>query len=290
MKILVTGSEGLIGKELVRQLRGLGHDVIGFDLKTVQSILNLNHLVEFFSSWWKPQVVFHLAAVVGPESVIQDPLKTIEVNISGTLNVAAVCSRYGVERLIFTSSSEVYGGVFGYESGMEEDQPPIIESPTHPRSCYPISKLAGESIILNTPGGMVARIFNTTGPGQSNQYVIPNMVKRALVGDPIQVYRDGLQTRCFCHVKDTVRGLIALMEYGEGGIWNIGSEKEITILELAEKVRELVSPVPIEFNPVLPEIVKYRRRPDLTKIKSLGWEAELSLNQIILDVREYLDK
>jgi len=287
MKILVTGSEGLIGRELVSQLEEEGHEVIGFDWEAgvEENILNHTKLNHVFSSF-RPEIVYHLAAIVGPQKVLKDVGTTMLVNVHGTHQVVTQSFVYGVEKLIFTSTSEVYGALLrgGWSSdAVREEGPTMIEAPTHPRTCYAISKLAAESLVLDA-GGIVARIFNTTGPGQSTEYVLPNMVNRALNGEPIQINGDGLQTRCFCHVQDTARALRLLGEDGYSGIWNVGSDKEITILELAEKVREQIQAVPIEFNPVLPEGSKYRRHPNLEKIKSLGWNADIPLAQIITDV------
>ncbi len=288
MKILVTGSEGLIGRELVSQLQEEGHEVTGFDMVGAgnqRNILSQYDLDQEFSRF-RPEAVYHLAAIVGPSKVIRSIAATIMVNVMGTLHVAYVCSKYEVERLVFTSTSEVYGarlqGGWSTDS-LREESPTMIEAPTHPRTCYAISKLAAESLVLNA-AGIVARIFNTTGPGQSTEYVLPNMVNRALSGEPIQIYGDGLQTRCFCHVQDTARALRLLGGFGYSGIWNVGSDKEITIIELAEMVREYVQAVPIEFNPVLPEGSKYRRHPNLEKIRSLGWSADIPLKQVITDL------
>jgi len=289
-KILVTGSEGLIGRELVSQLQEIGeHEIVGFDWKKRinQNILSWERLDQVFS-YFKPEVVYHLAAIVGPKTVLDHPAQTISVNVTGTQHVVNACLRYVVEKLIFTSTSEVYGSG-DKEQGRDfsEDDKLTVEAPIYPRSCYPISKMAAESLVLNA-NGIVARIFNTTGPGQSTEYVLPNMVNRSLKGEPIQVNGDGLQTRCFCHVQDTARALRLLGEFGYSGIWNVGSEKEITIIELAERVREQIQAVPIEFNPVLPEGSKYRRHPNLDKIRSLGWNADIPLTQIIEDARQHL--
>jgi len=287
-KILVTGSEGFIGRELISQLKEEGHETTGFDMVGAgnqRSILSQYDLDQEFSRF-RPEVVYHLAAIVGPLKVIKNIAATIIVNVMGTQHVAYACSKYEVGKLIFTSTSEVYGALLqgGWSSdAIREEGPTMIQSPTNPRTCYAISKLTAESLVLNA-GGIVARIFNTTGPGQSTEYVLPNMVNRALGGEPIQINGDGLQTRCFCHVQDTARALRLLGEFGYSGIWNVGSEKEITIIELAEKVREQIQAVPIEFNPVLPEGSKYKRHPNLEKIRSLGWNADISLEQIIRDV------
>jgi len=289
-RILVTGSEGLIGRELVSQLREVDkYEVLGLDWRKNgnENILGWRSLDKVFSHF-RPEVVYHLAAIVGPQDVIQNINNTILVNVMGTENISGVSLKYKVDKLIFTSTSKVYGSG-GERQGRDysELDKLTLESPVHPRSCYAVSKLAAESLILNVDG-IVARIFNTTGPGQSTEYVIPNMVDRALKGEPIQVNGDGLQTRCFCHVQDTARALRLLGEYGNSGIYNVGSNKETQILELAEKVREQIQAVPIEFNPTLPEVSKYNRRPNLDRIQSLGWNADIALTQIITDVSQGL--
>lgn len=289
MRILVTGSEGLIGKELCWQLRQGGHTVTGFDVRSRgdETVLSFERLDRLFSRF-RPEVVFHLAAIVGPQSVVKNPEQTVMVNTLGTRYVLGSCSRYKVRQIIFTSTSEVYGDRSGHmPRGMTEDMAPILGDPADPRTCYAASKVAAECLVHDY-NGIVARIFNTTGPGQSPQYVIPNMIRRALLGEPIEIYGSGMQTRSFIHVIDTVRGLIALMDYGYPGTWNIGSDQEISILELAERVREFVAPVPIEFLVDVPwGKMEFNRRANIEKMKTLGWKPEISLNQLLESVRTH---
>lgn len=289
MRILVTGSEGLIGHELVSLLRSSGsHEVQGFDVsrRGDESVLAYNNLDKLFSRF-KPEIVFHLAAIVGPITVAQNPAKTLLVNVMGTRNVLQVCEKYRVKQLIFTSTSEVYGPKDVGEKWLEEDRKWYpMGTPYRPRSAYAISKLAAECMVLDH-NGIVARIFNTSGPRQSLEYVIPNMVQRALDGVPLIVNGSGLQKRCFTHVHDTARGLVTLMEFGYPGIWNIGSQWETTILELAERVRELVAPVPIQFEGEVPEGEEYDRVPSLLRMESLGWRPSIKLARLIEDIAQH---
>lgn len=245
----------------------------------------------------RADVIFHLAAAVGVELVVNDPVRTIETNIDGSSNVVKLASEYG-KRLFVASTSEVYGK--SSNDVFSEDDDLLIGSPVHSRWSYACSKLMDEFYVMayvRSAGlkGTVVRFFNTVGPGQTGRYgmVIPRFVRAALEGKNLQVYGDGGQSRCFCHVSDVVRALLLLLENDDsiGNIYNIGSCNLITIRELAEKVIERAgSASQID---VIPYHIAYaagfedmrRRKPSTAKINALtNWRAEKSLTEIIDDV------
>ncbi len=313
MIALITGGAGFIGSHLTVELLKRGDEVIIADNFSTGSRDNivpvdgrmpevheldvalekepLRELVK------RADVIFHLAAAVGVELVVNDPVRTIETNIDGSSNVIKLASEYG-KRLFVASTSEVYGKSPHEEFSEEDDL--LIGSPIHSRWSYACSKLMDEFYVMayvRAAGlkGTVVRFFNTVGPGQTGRYgmVIPRFVRAALEGKNLQVYGDGGQSRCFCHVDDVVRALLLLLEHDEsvGQIYNIGSRNLITIRELAEKVIERAgSSAGID---VIPYHIAYaagfedmrRRKPSTAKLSALtGWQAEKSLTEIIDDV------
>ena len=316
MTVLITGGAGFIGSHLCRALLKRGDDVIIADNFSTGSRDNISpvngrsaEVVEMDVAVQKEQlrslvqradVIFHLAAAVGVELVVNDPVRTIETNIDGSANVVKLAAEYG-KRLFVASTSEVYG-----KSGKDEfseDDDLLIGSPLNSRWSYACSKLMDEFYLMayvraaNLPGTVV-RFFNTVGPGQTGRYgmVIPRFVRNALQGKPLQVYGDGSQSRCFCHVSDVVRALLLLLEKPEsvGQVYNIGSRQSVTIRELAEKViAQAKSSSEIE---VIPYHIAYsagfedmrRRMPATGKIHALtGWQPENDLTGIIDDVIEF---
>lgn len=316
MVILITGGAGFIGSHLCRALLRRGDEVIIADNFSTGSRDNVQavdgRMPELFeidvavqkdileTLVKRADVIFHLAAAVGVELVVNDPVRTIETNIDGSANVVKLASKYG-KRLFIASTSEVYG-----KSGKEEfseDDDLLIGSPLNSRWSYACSKLMDEFYLMayvrdqGLPGTVV-RFFNTVGPGQTGRYgmVIPRFVRNALAGKPLQVYGDGGQSRCFCHVSDVVRALLLLMEKPEsiGQVYNIGSRQLVTIRELAEQViKQSQSSSGIE---VIPYHIAYaagfedmrRRKPSTEKIYDLtGWQPEKDLSVIIDDVIEF---
>ena len=246
-------------------------------------------------------MVFHLAAAVGVELVVRDPVRTITTNVHGTENVLKLTAKYN-RRVIVASTSEVYGKSTNPLFSETDDL--LIGSPFHSRWSYACSKLLDEFYVMafhRSTGmpGTVVRFFNTVGPRQTGMYgmVIPRFVGRALRGEPLQVYGDGTQSRCFCHVADVVRALQLLVGRTEscGQIYNIGSQRLITIEELAHLVIERTgSRSAIEFVPYEKAYAKgfedmQRRMPDTAAIHALtGWKPERSLEEVIDDVRDSL--
>ena len=313
MNFLITGGAGFIGGHLTERLLKAGHQVTVIDnystgsprnLQAVRScsqlrviekdILESSELEELIE---KSDCIYHLAAAVGVELVVHDPVRTIRTNVEGSAKVLELAARYR-RRVILASTSEVYGKS-SHESFNENDDL-LIGCPTRSRWSYACSKLLDEFYLMayhrnmGLPGTVV-RFFNTVGPRQTGQYgmVVPRFVKAALEGQPLKVYGSGGQSRCFCHVFDTVRALVALADCQEsiGRIYNIGSTEVVSIKELAERViGRLNSSSQIEYIPYEQAYEHgfedmLRRKPDTTEIrKLLNWQAEHTLDDIIDDV------
>ncbi|MBQ6352528.1 MAG: GDP-mannose 4,6-dehydratase, partial [Lentisphaeria bacterium] len=241
--------------------------------------------------------VIHLAAAVGVELVVKEPARTITTNVHGTENVLSPAAEFG-KRVIIASTSEVYGK--SANDSFAEDDDLIIGPSVHSRWSYACSKLLDEFLLMahcRAAGlpGTVVRFFNTVGPRQTGRYgmVIPRFVGAALAGKPLQVYGDGQQTRCFCHVADVVEALLLLLGREEtyGQVYNIGSTERISIRDLAERViARTQSTSKIE---LVPYDIAYaagfedmrRRKPNTSKIAALtGWRPKHDLDGIIDDV------
>ncbi|MDD4818366.1 MAG: GDP-mannose 4,6-dehydratase [Victivallaceae bacterium] len=319
MRCLITGGAGFIGGHLAEALlkrpdvtavvavddlstgsRRNVAKVMGdprFSLK-VGSILDLPDLETLIA---ESDAVIHLAAAVGVELVVHDPIRTLNTNVYGTGRVLEYAAAHGI-RTIIASTSEVYGK--SRKDSFEESDDLLIGAPTRSRWSYACSKLIDEFFLMayvrnRSFPGTVVRFFNTVGPRQTGEYgmVIPRFVKAALNGEPLKVYGSGRQTRCFCHVADTVRALTGLLDCRAacGEIYNIGSQNSIAISELAQLViAELNSSSGIETVSYDRAYAKgfedmLRRSPDTTKLSNLlGWRAELPLKKIIRDVADDL--
>jgi UDP-glucose 4-epimerase len=315
MRILITGGAGFVGSHLADELLSRGHRVHALDDLSTGAIDNVRHLkahpafeytiescnnapvvAELVDS---ADVVYHLAAAVGVELIVESPVRTIENNVHTTEVVLSAASKKK-KPVFVASTSEVYGKSTALPFREDGD---LLLGPTFKgRWSYACSKAIDEFLALaywkekGLPT-VIGRMFNTVGPRQTGRYgmVVPNFVRQAIAGQPLTVYGDGTQSRCFCHVHDVVRALAGLMErddlYGE--VFNIGSEAEITIRGLATRVRELVgSDAPIEYVPYDEAYEEgfedmQRRVPDITKINSvLGWEPTKSLDDIVVDVKQ----
>ena len=318
MNILITGGAGFIGSHLAESWLRDGHSVTIIDDLSTGSLDNLKSLphpghVEFVKGnvitsralpglVKKADLVYHLAAAVGVELVVHDPIRTIETNVSGTGRILKLADKCGGKRIFIASTSEVYGKSAAVPFHETDDL--IIGPSTHSRWSYACSKLIDEFLLMayyksRRLPGTVTRFFNTVGPRQTGRYgmVIPRFVSAALQGKPLSVYGSGEQTRCFCHVADTVRALrmLADCEASFGQILNIGSTHSITIRQLAETIiRQLHSKSKIEvvsydkaYEPGFEDML--HRAPDCTKIGRIcGWKAELPLDRIISDVAVHL--
>jgi UDP-glucose 4-epimerase len=313
VKALVTGGAGFIGSHLAELLLGEGWEVWALDDLSTGSLANVEHLrdrdefhlvVDSVLHWsvvnelvHRCDVVYHLAAAVGVRLIVEQPVHTLVTNLRGTEIVLEHCNRFE-KRVLIASTSEVYGD-HREEAPLDETARRIYGPTTQRRWAYADSKAMDEFLALahHQERGLdcvIARLFNTVGPRQSDQYgmVIPTFAQRALAGEPIEVHGDGLQTRCFCHVRDTIRALYGLMETGGSGeIYNVGSTNRISILELAQRIVELTgSSSELRFVPydrVYEQGIEdmLHRIPSTDKIRTaIGWQPERSLEDILADV------
>jgi UDP-glucose 4-epimerase len=242
--------------------------------------------------------VFHLAAAVGVRLIVEEPVHTLVTNIQGTENVLDHCHRFG-KRVLVASTSEVYGDRREPEA-LDEESKRMYGPTTARRWAYAESKALDEFLALayHQERGLdcvIARLFNTVGPRQSGQYgmVIPRFVSWALAGETIEIHGDGTQTRCFCHVQDTIRALAGLMDARElsGQIYNVGSTERVTIDELAQRVLTLTEStsdvVRIPYDEVYGQGIEdmLHRQPSIAKIDAaIGWGPTRMLDEILADV------
>jgi UDP-glucose 4-epimerase len=317
-RALVTGGAGFIGSHLTELLLADGWEVFALDDLSTGSRDNVAHLLDrtdyhlVVDSVLSPavvnelvhkcDVVYHLAAAVGVRLIVEQPVLTLVTNVQGTETVLEFCNRFG-KRVLIASTSEVYGD-HRHEEPLAEDARRIYGPTTQRRWAYADSKAMDEFLALayHQERGLdcvIARLFNTVGPRQSGQYgmVIPRFVQAALSGRPLEIFGDGAQTRCFCHVADTVRALKGLMETPAttGEIYNVGSRNRISIRELADRVRELTESrselafVALEdvYGQGIEDMV--HRIPDVGKVgAAIGWQPELGLERILADVIEHV--
>ncbi len=310
MRVLITGGAGFIGSHLADAYLQRGDEVLVIDDLSTGTIDNIQHLKSnpkfhytIDSVHNQPvtaelvdqcDVVFHLAAAVGVKLIVESPVRTIETNVRGTEVVLALANKKQ-KRVLVASTSEVYG--LSADVPFKEDGNLVMGATTKGRWSYACSKAIDEFLALaywrekKLPTTIV-RLFNTVGPRQTGRYgmVIPTFVKQALAGRPITVYGDGRQTRCFGYVGDVVGALIKLMDTTEsiGQVFNIGSTEEISILQLAEKVKELTQStseiVFVPYDDAYEEGFEDmpRRVPDTNKINQLvGFKPEMTLEGIL---------
>jgi UDP-glucose 4-epimerase len=311
MRVLVTGGAGFIGSHLADALVAKGHEVVVLDNLSTGRLANLQRAratgrLRFVQGDVRDarrlrdalegvDRIFHLAASVGVENVVRRPLESLMNNIQGAASVLQAAHEAGNLPTVLFSSSEVYGR--GATGTLREDQGPVLGPTSVSRWSYAASKVVDEFFALfhHREHGLpviVVRCFNTCGPRQVGRYgmVLPRLVEQALRGEPLTVYGDGRQTRCFSFVGDVVRGVLRLAEEPRavGETFNIGSDEEVSIRDLATMVRHLAaSASPIVFVPYEQvygegfEDVR-RRRPDLTKIRSLtGFQPEVRLEALL---------
>ena len=316
MKVLITGGAGFIGSHLAERHLQRGDEVYCLDdLSTgaIENILhlkadpNFNYIIDTITNYRLVaelvdlcDVIYHLAAAVGVRLIVESPVRTIETNIRGTeiaLGLAAKKQR----RILITSTSEVYGKLDRVPFKEDDD---LVMGPTSKgRWSYACSKAIDEFLAIaywkeRRVPTVVARLFNTVGPRQTGRYgmVIPNFVRQALAGEDITVYGDGSQSRCFTHVSDAVSALMGLIEHPEaiGEVYNVGSSREVTILEVAERIKWLAgSDSRIVFVPYQEAYEEgfedmMRRVPDISKInKLIGYAPKISLDEILTSIIEY---
>jgi UDP-glucose 4-epimerase len=313
MKYLVTGGSGFVGSHLCETLLGAGHQVLVLDNLSTGSYANIEHLegkpgfelrVGSVNDYdlveecvRECSAVFHLASAVGVRLIVDQPVLTIESIVNGTDNVLKASSRYR-RKVLITSTSEVYGK--SDKLPFREDGDSVIGATTTRRWAYACAKALDEFLGLahwheTRLPVVIVRLFNTVGPRQTGQYgmVIPRFVRQALSNEPITVYGDGMQARCFGHVQDIITGIAGLMEHpnAAGQVFNIGNDEETTILELANRVIALTGSASkikiIPFSEAYPAGFEdmHRRIPDLNKVKAaIGYAPKRNLDAILTDV------
>ena len=311
---LITGGAGFIGSHLAELLLGNGWEVFVLDDLSTGSERNVAHLRDrrdfhlIVDSVLKSSVVnelvhrcdvvFHLAAAVGVRLIVEEPVRTLVTNIQGTENVLDYCNEFG-KRVLVASTSEVYGDRQEPEALHEESKRQYGPT-TARRWAYAESKALDEFLALayHQERGLdcvIVRLFNTVGPRQSGQYgmVIPRFVSAALAGRPLEIFGDGTQTRCFCHVQDTIRALAGLMDAREisGEIFNVGSTERVTIADLAQQVLALTGSrseiVGVPYDEVYGLGIEdmLHRQPAIDKVfAAIGWQPTRLLEEILRDV------
>jgi UDP-glucose 4-epimerase len=316
LRVLITGGAGFIGSHLSDAYLERGDEVFCIDDLSTGSIDNIAHLkpnpryhYTIDSVHNQPvvaelidqcDVVFHLAAAVGVKLIVESPVRTIETNVRGTEVVLSQANKKK-KKVLIASTSEVYG--LSTDVPFREDGSLVMGATTKGRWSYACSKAIDEFLALaywreKKLPTIIVRLFNTVGPRQTGQYgmVIPTFVKQALAGRPITVYGNGEQTRCFGYVGDVVGALVRLMDTddGVGQVFNIGSNEEVSIMELAQRVRELARSdseiVMVPYDEAYEEGFEDmpRRVPDISKISAaVGFRPTMSLDGILQSVIEY---
>jgi UDP-glucose 4-epimerase len=314
MRYLVTGGAGFIGSHLCEQLIKAGHEALVLDDLSTGRYENLAQIDEGHKQFTfmlgsvndasvvrecirECDAVFHLASAVGVRLIIDQPVRTIETIVNGTDVLLRACARYR-RPVLLTSTSEIYGK--NENVPFSEDADRVMGATSHRRWSYACAKALDEFLALahwyeNRLPVVIARLFNTVGPRQTDQYgmVVPRFVRQALKGEPITVYGDGEQTRCFTHVRDIVEALPKLLDLSSarGQAYNLGSEEEVAILQLAERVKQAtgsnseIQLVPYEQAYVAGFEDMRRRVPALTKAhEAIGYKPQRNLDDILQDV------
>lgn len=316
MKILITGGSGFIGSHLAEKLLEKGNEVYVIDNLSTGSIENIKHLMDNPNFHYRIDTImdymlmndlvkvvdqiYHLAAAVGVQYIIDNPLESLTTNVRGTEIILELANKKK-QKVFIASTSEVYGKHNKFP--LTENDDSIIGKTVISRWSYACAKMLDEFLSLaycreKSLPVVIGRFFNVCGPRQSSRYgmVIPRFVKQALKGQPLTVYGDGKQSRCFAHVNDVVDGTIKLMEDDSsvGEVFNIGSNEEITIENLAKKVIEMTnSKSEIEYIPYEKAYERgfedmLRRVPSLDKIsKRVGYKRNHNLDSIIENVIKY---
>lgn len=319
MKALITGGAGFIGSHLSERLIKEGNSVIVLDNLSTGRIENVAHLksnqkfelvvgtilneylVDKLAE--RCDVIFHLAAAVGVELIVKKPLESLTTNIKGSEIILEMAYRYH-KKILITSTSEIYGK--NINGPLKEEDDRILGSPLKTRWSYSTAKAVDEMLAYiywkeKQVPAIIVRLFNTVGPRQTGFYgmVVPRFISQAVKNQPITVYGTGKQSRCFIHVNDVVGVLIKLINEpaAEGKVFNIGSQEEITINDLAKKIIEITgSKSKIEHIPYENAYEEgfedmQRRVPDTAKInKLMGFKPTHTLAQIIADIIKHLDK
>jgi UDP-glucose 4-epimerase len=317
MKVLITGGAGFIGSHLADFLLQRGHEVTVIDDLSTGTLQNIAH-VRYFPNFHfvhetimheavmdrlvsDCDVIYHLASAVGVELIVRSPVEVIERCVLGTEVVLRTAHRYK-KKVLLTSTSEIYGKNTKLPFGEDDDR--VLGPTTKSRWSYSCAKAIDEflSLAYVKEKGLevvIARLFNTVGPRQTGQYgmVVPRFIQQALAGEPLTVYGDGTQSRCFAYVGDAVEALVKLMDHpaAVGQIFNVGSSEEISIEDLARRIIQILdSPSTIV---KIPYDEAYevgfedmnRRIPDLRRVKALiDYHPKVALDEIIRKIERHL--
>ena len=315
-RILITGGAGFIGSHLCESLVNSGYETVAIDNLSTGKFENIAHLIPFKNFKFvretvlneqvmdrlasESEMIIHLAAAVGVKLIVENPVHTINTNIKGTEAVLTAANRYRCKVLI-ASTSEVYGK--GIAIPFHEDDDCLMGPTTHSRWAYATSKAVDEFLGLayyrqfGVPV-IIMRFFNTIGPRQTGQYgmVVPRFIRRALCGEPLEVYGNGQQSRCFVNVADVVDAIVKLSQHpgAIGEVFNIGSTEEVSIIKLAKLILELTGrnssinflayedAYPPGFDDML------RRVPSIGKInKLIGFHPQFSLKDTLNEIIEF---
>ena len=315
MRVLITGGAGFIGSYLADALIARGDQVVALDNFSTGSTTNIKHITKnleiidgdirnavLINETTKDvDLVLHMAAALGVNTILESPLESISTNIAGSEVVLNAAANYK-KRILIASTSEIYGK--NPKQPLNETDDRVVGSPQKIRWSYSDAKAIEEAMAfsLNQDKGLkvtTARLFNTVGPRQSAQYgmVVPRFVKAALNNEPINIYGDGTQSRVFCHVKDAIEALLALVgtDTTINQVYNVGGTGEITIKQLAEAIisqtnsKSTIEYIPYEkaYAPGFEDM--QRRVPDISKIKeAIKWQPQRDLAQIISDVASHI--
>ena len=314
MRYLITGGAGFIGSHLTETLLSRGDQVTILDDLSTGTNKNLSEVkdkIEFYNGSIlnkslidklvsESDYIVHLAAALGVLTIVNKPLESLKINLQGPENVFEVADKYKKSVLI-ASTSEIYGKNSKVPLNEEDDR--IVGHPLKSRWSYSEAKAVDESLAYfyyqeHKLPIRIVRFFNTVGPRQVGQYgmVVPRFVSAAIKNEPLQVYGSGDQIRCFCHVKDTVRALLMVMDSHKaiGQVFNIGNNQQISIMDLAKKVIEITGSKSkikkIPYSEAYAEGFEdmQRRVPDIFKINNvLGWSPEIGLEEIIRDIADF---
>ena len=319
MKFLITGGAGFVGSHLAGTLLERGDEVYAIDNLSTGSIENIEHLKDHPRFHYtidtisnepvtaelvdRVDTIFHLAAAVGVRLIVESPVHTIETNVHGTETILTLANKKK-KKVIVASTSEVYGK--NRNVPFREDSDLVMGPTSKGRWSYACSKAIDEFLALayfkeKKLPVVIVRLFNTVGPRQTGQYgmVIPTFVKQALSARPITVFGDGKQSRCFTDVSEVVKGLADLAVHPDavGQVFNIGTTNEITILDLAKKVKEMTGSkaeiVLVPYEKAYEEGFEDmpRRVPDISKIQELiGYKPSLTLEQTLQRVIDFFSQ